>query len=193
MSSLHNTRSDLSFGSFFIFLATATAAMAPISSAVSAPPAAGAIPLLQIPPTPMQQREAPKLEIKQQDVQAPNTSADTKKIQVNQLKITGAKIYDESELIALTDFVPGSNLSLTDLRIMTSKIADFYRANGYFLAQAYLPTQTIKYGVVTIAVIVGEYGNVTINNQTRLSNGIANNLMSGLDSGNVIESGLAPY
>jgi len=156
--------------------------------ALAAPPASGPVPLFQIPPAPIQPREAPKLEIERRDTQASPTSVDTKKIQVNRLEITGEKIYDESELIALTGFVPGSNLSLTDLRLMAAKIADFYRSNGYFLAQAYIPTQTIKDGVITIAVIVGEYGNVTINNQTRLSNSIANNLMSGLEIGDVIES-----
>ena len=189
MSSLYKIRSNLIFGPFFISLTLAVIAIEYIPTVFAAPPTAGAIPLLQIPPTPIQPREAPKLEVEQRDAPASPTSADTKKIQVNQLQITGEKIYDESELIALTGFVSGSNLSLTDLRMMTGKITDFYRANGYFLAQAYLPTQTIKNGVVTIAVIVGEYGNVTINNQTRLSNGIANNLMSGLESGDVIESG----
>lgn len=189
MGSFFKIRSNLNFKILFIFLAIATILTIPVSSVFAAPPGSGAVPLLQIPPTPIQSREAPKLEVEQRETQSLPTNVDTKKIQVNQLKITGEKIYDESELITLTGFVPGSNLSLTDLRLMTRKITDFYHSNGYFLAQAYLPTQTIKNGVVTIAVVVGEYGKITINNQTRLSNGIANNLMSGLDSGNVIESG----
>jgi hemolysin activation/secretion protein len=189
MRSLYKIRPSIASGLLFISLVVAVNTIDPLSSAFAAPPIAGAVPLFQIPPTPTQSREAPKLEIEKRDTQAPLTGADTKKIQVNELKITGEKVYEESELVALTGFIPGSNLSLTDLRLMTVKIADFYRSNGYFLAQAYLPTQTIKNGVVTIAVIVGEYGNITINNQTRLSNGIADNLMSGLESGNVIESG----
>lgn len=155
---------------------------------LAAPPLSSAIPLLQIPPTPMQPHESPKLEVEQRNAPPTPTSVEAKKIRVNELKIKGEKVYTESELIALTGFQPGSSLNITELRAMTAKIADFYHQNGYFLAQAYLPTQTIRDGVVTITVIVGEYGNVTINNQTRLSDGIANNLMSGLDSGNVIES-----
>lgn len=149
----------------------------------------GAIPLLQIPPTPRQTQEAPKLEIEQRETQTPPPIVDSKKIRVNNLKFKGNVIYGEDELIAVSGFQPGTYLSITDLRLMTSKIADFYHEHGYFLAQAYLPTQTIRDGIVTITIIVGEYGNVTINNQTRLSNGIANSLMSGVDSGNVIESG----
>lgn len=162
--------------------------LATSQSILAAPPSSGAIPLLQIPPTPMQPHESPKLEVEQRNTPPTATSADTKKIRVNELKIKGEKVYTESELIALTGFEPGSSLNITELRAMTAKIADFYHQHGYFLAQSYLPTQTIRDGVVTITVIVGEYGNVTINNQTRLSDGIANNLMSGLEAGNVIES-----
>ena len=158
-------------------------------SIFAAPPVGNAIPLFQIPPAPIQRNEAPKIEVERPTAPPPSSATDTKTIHVNEIRVTGEKVYEESELIALTGFVPGSNLTLTDLRAMTVKIADFYRQHGYFLAQAYLPTQTIKNGVVTITVIVGEYGNVTINNQTRLSDGIATNLMSGLDSGNLIESG----
>jgi len=158
-------------------------------SIFAAPPVGNAIPLFQIPPAPIQRNEAPKIEVERPTAPPPSSATDTKTIHVNEIRVTGEKVYEESELIALTGFVPGSNLTLIDLRAMTVKIADFYRQHGYFLAQAYLPTQTIKNGVVTITVIVGEYGNVTINNQTRLSDGIATNLMSGLDSGNLIESG----
>lgn len=158
-------------------------------SILAAPPISSGIPLFQIPPTPTQPHVPPKLDIDQRDAQLPSSNVDSKKIRVNELKIKGEKVYEETELIAVTGFEPGSSLNITELRLMTTKIADFYHSNGYFLAQAYLPTQTIKDGIVTITVIVGEYGNVTINNQTRLADGIANSLMSGLEGGNIIESG----
>ena len=160
-------------------------------TAFGAPPAGGAVPLLQIPPAPMQPREQPKFELEQPVEQTAPAQAgmDKTTIRVNSLKITGEQIYSESELLALTGFEPGTDLTLTDLRAMTTRIADHYHQNGYFLAQAYLPTQDIKEGVVTIAVVVGQYGKVAINNETNLSDSLANNLISGLDSGNVIESG----
>lgn len=158
-------------------------------TALGAPPTGGAVPLLQIPAAPEQPHESPKFELEQRISPAVPAGVDTKKIRVNSLKITGQQIYSESELLALTGFEPGTDMTLSDLRVATSKIADFYHQNGYFLAQVYLPTQDIKEGVVTIAVLIGQYGNVAINNQTNLSDGLANNLISGLDSGNVIESG----
>ena len=64
---------------------------------------------------------------------------------------------------------------------MAAKIADHYRRNGYFVAQAYLPAQDIKDGAVTIAVIEGRYGKVSLRNQTNLSDGLANGLLGGIE------------
>lgn len=73
------------------------------------------------------------------------------------MRVTGAIAYSEAELLAVTGFILGSALSLSDLRLMASRIADYYHSHGYFVAQAYLPAQDIKDGVVTIAVIEGQY------------------------------------
>ena len=88
----------------------------------------------------------------------------------------------------VTGFRPGSELTLSELRGMASRIADYYHRNGYFVAQAYLPVQDIKDGAVTIAVIDGEYGKVTLHNQTNLSDDLANNLLGGLNNGDLIAS-----
>jgi hemolysin activation/secretion protein len=69
---------------------------------------------------------------------------------------------------------------------MAAKIADHYRRNGYFVAQAYLPAQDIKDRTVTIAVIEGRYGNVTLRNQTKLSNSLADGLLDGLNRGDPV-------
>ena len=147
----------------------------------------GGVPLLQIPPAPVQESAPPSFKYdKPVEPQAP--VVDNTRIRVNQLKLTGALLYPQEDLLALTNFQPGNELSLTDLRLMTRKIADYYHSKGYFVAQASLPAQDIKDGVVTIAIVVGNYGQVKINNQTNLSDGLANNLMSGVESGDQIES-----
>lgn len=158
-------------------------------AALAAPPPGGSIPLFQIPPAPVQPQDPPKFDL-QQPVPAPApTGVDTTKIRVNNISIKGNQIYSEAELLAISGFVPGTDLTLTDLRAISGKIAEHYHKNGYFLTQAYLPAQDIKEGIVTIAVVVGQYGKVSINNETNLSNALANNLISGVDSGDLIESG----
>ena len=69
---------------------------------------------------------------------------------------------------------------------MTSKITERYRSNGYFVAQAYLPAQEISDGVVTIAVVEGQYGKVTVRNQSNLSGDLISSQLDGINTGDPI-------
>ena len=141
--------------------------------------------MLQIPPSPAAPRAAPEIRIERRT--APATAAsDQVKIRVRTLQVTGARLYSEAQLIELTGFKPGSDLSLSDLRSMASRITGHYRANGFFLAQAYVPAQDIKDEEVTIAVSEGQYGNITLRNETRLSDRLPRTYLDGLNSGDVI-------
>ncbi len=153
--------------------------------AVDAPlPGAGGQ-IQQIPPAPIPQRAVPDIRIEQGA--APATPvADNVKIMVKSLHVTGQTIYSEDELVAITGFSPGGELTLAELRGLAAKITDFYHANGYFVAQAYLPPQEIKDGAVTIDVLEGHYGSVTLNNQTNLSDGLASGLLDAPEEGDTI-------
>jgi len=139
----------------------------------------------QIPPAPIQQNVMPKIEVAPGSAPV-STATDGVAITVNSLRVTGSLAYSEAELLALTGFKPGADMTITDLRAMAAKIAFHYHRNGYFVAQAYLPAQDIKDGVVTIAVIDGQYGKVTLDNQTNVSNDLANGFLDGIHSGDPV-------
>lgn len=151
---------------------------------LAVPPGAGGQ-FQQIPPSPVQERAIP--EIRFEGGKAPAMpGADNVRFPVRTLRVTGQTVYTEAELLGQTGFISGGDVTLGDLRGMVAKIANFYHRNGYFVAQAYLPAQDIKDGSVTIAVLEGRYGNVTLRNQTNLSNSLANGLLGGLNSGDLI-------
>jgi len=152
------------------------------------PPSAGGQ-MQQIPPAPIPQRAVPEMRIEQSGVPAV-PATDNVRIPVNSLHVTGQALYSEAELVAITGFIPGGELTLSELRGMASRIADYYHKTGYIVAQAYLPAQDIKDGSVTIAVIEGRYGEIILRNQTNLSDPLANGLLAGLNSGDAIA--LAP-
>ena len=168
-----------------IILPVALFALSQSTFAAELPSAGGQV--QQIPPAPTPQRAAPPLQIEQGDP-AIMSASDNVKILVNALRVTGQTLYPETELIAITGFRPGE-LTLGELRAMASKIAGYYHRNGYFVAQAYLPAQDIKNETVTISVLEGRYGKVTLRNQSRLSDSLANGLLHGLDSGDIIAIG----
>ena len=147
-------------------------------------PSAGGV-LQQIPAAPVPQKVAPELRIETQE-RAVAAEADAAKITVNSLRLINARAFPEAELIAITRFAPGSELSLAQLRDFTVKITNYYRSRGYFLAQAQLPAQDIIDGAVTIAVVEGKYGKVVLRNESNLSDGLAKQLIAGIDSGDAI-------
>ena len=139
----------------------------------------------QIPPMPKAPMAVPSIEVRSANQSADSVKS-SEKITVSRLALTGVTLYSEATLLELTGFVPGSSLSLLDLQRMAGNITRFYQKNGYFVAQAYLPAQDINQGVVTMAVIEGHYGQVSLNNESRVANHIARDLLTPIQSGDVV-------
>lgn len=141
----------------------------------------------QIPQLPAVERRAPDIRIGRPAAAA---LADTggAEVRVAALRVTGQTLFSERQLVAATDFKPGSSLNLSGLRAIAAQITRFYNDRGYFLAQAYLPAQDATGGSVTIAVVEGRYGGVAINNEAALSGGQARGVLAGLASGDAIAS-----
>lgn len=148
------------------------------------PPTAGSQ-MQQLPAPPAPQKAPPEIRIERGTPPVAAT-ADEAKILVRSLRVTGAKAYTEADLIAVTGFTPGTELTLTDLRAMASKITTYYAKNGYFVARAFLPAQQIADNTVTIEVSEGQYGKIILRNQSRLSDDQAYRLLGGLNSGDPI-------
>lgn len=152
------------------------------------PPSGGG--LLQLPSPPPVAREAPSVRI-EPAAGAAAPAAGQPRILVRTLRVTGATLYTEAELLALTGFTAGSELALSDLEAMAARITEHYRRNGYFVAQAFVPAQDIRDNAVSISVREGRLGKVDLRNQTNLSDRVARDSLAGLDSGEVIS--LAPF
>lgn len=147
-------------------------------------PGAG-VQIQQIPPAPVLERAPPEIRIERGPAPAIPGAAEAR-ILVRSLHITGARAFTEAELIALTGFVPGTELSLTDLRNLAAKITAHYVKNGFFAASAFLPAQEIRNNAVTIAVSEGAYGQIVVRNQSTLSDTVPKRLLAGLNSGDPI-------
>jgi len=139
----------------------------------------------QLPPAPEQPTAAPDLPTLSEPPVVAGEAAGPS-ITVNRLQLTGQTLFSEAELIAASGFTPGSTLNLAQLRALAAEITAFYNAEGYFLAQAYLPAQDVSSGNVTITVVEARYGEVAIDNTSRLSSGVAERIVSGLGSGDMV-------
>ncbi|WP_303297994.1 ShlB/FhaC/HecB family hemolysin secretion/activation protein [Mitsuokella multacida] len=97
---------------------------------------------------------------------------DTLKVQVNDFKITGQDIYSEETLKSLLADKKGKLVTFKDLQDGADTLSRYFRDKGYIAAHAYLPVQKIENGVVEYAVTVGRFDGITIQNNTKIHEGV---------------------
>lgn len=68
-------------------------------------------------------------------------------------------------------------LTFSGLMSLARKVTDLYRSEGFLVARAVLPPQTVKNGVLTIDVIPGRYDRARIGNTSPLRDGLAQQMV----------------
>ena len=161
--------------------------LAASQAAFAQQPLGGGGEIQQIPRAPMLQNAAPALPISPRPAAVIPLPTGAKFI-VRSLHVTSQNSFSETDLIVAAQFLPGSEVQLADLQIMAARITEYYNRHGYFVARAYLPQQDVTDGTVTIGVIEGQYGNVSLNNQTNISSDVLDDIISGLDTGKPVRT-----
>lgn len=100
------------------------------------------------------------------------------RVKVGEFTFSGNTIYPAEVLQTLVSEFVGKELDFEGLNEAATKVRAFYRARGYFLAQAYLPQQAIRSGRVEIGVIEGRIGQVEIDK--RPNTRFADSLLAGI-------------
>ena len=100
--------------------------------------------------------------------------------------ISGNTLFDTPALHALVADGEGKSLTLSQLGELAARITEHYRSNGYLLARAIIPAQTISTGVVRIEVIEARYAKVLLNNSSRVNDPLLEATLAPLQSGQVI-------
>lgn len=109
------------------------------------------------------------------------------RIPVKQFRIEGNHNVATEELLALLTDLTGQTLSLAQLYQAADRLTAYYRGEGYLVSRAYLPAQEIgEDGIITLAVAEGRYGKVTLENQSRLRDGLPRAMLRGLESGDAV-------
>ena len=83
-------------------------------------------------------------------------------IPVTQFRFSGNTSRSADVLAPLVAQYVGKSLTLDQLNEAADAVRGYYRKQGWFLAQAYIPAQAAKNGVIEIAVLEGRIDKVTI-------------------------------
>jgi hemolysin activation/secretion protein len=84
------------------------------------------------------------------------------RVKVASFTFTGNTVYSDAFLQEVVREYVGRELTFDDLNEAATAVRAYYRERGYFLAQTYLPEQTIRGGQVEIGVIEGRIGEIEI-------------------------------
>jgi hemolysin activation/secretion protein len=106
---------------------------------------------------------------------------------VKRLEIQGSTRFEAQTLHALIADVEGKDLTLTQLAVVADRITDYYHAHHYPLARALIPAQTLTDGVVVIQVLEARYGQVSLHNESHVTDSLLQATLAPLKVGQVIE------
>lgn len=102
---------------------------------------------------------------------------------IQQIQIIGNTHFDTQTLHLLVADGEGKNLSLVKLDELANRITDYYNNNGYLLARAIIPAQTIQNGIVRIQIIEVTYNKVILHNRSRVNDSLLLKTLSPIKAG----------
>jgi hemolysin activation/secretion protein len=115
-------------------------------------------------------REAPvikKGEEKKKEEKKEEKALPAAKILVRKFQIEGNTLLDEKVIQSLVSPSEGKELTLQEVQDVAARIGDHYRQLGYILANAFVPAQTVKNGIVLIRVVEGRVDRILVSGNKR--------------------------
>lgn len=101
-------------------------------------------------------KQKPEVSIENMDQQRPPMQRQSDlRVTVQTFSFSGNSQFSHDELQALLANYQGHPVSFDDLQAAANAVTDYYRKAGYLIAQAYLPAQSIKNGIVDIVILEG--------------------------------------
>jgi hemolysin activation/secretion protein len=106
---------------------------------------------------------------------------------VKSIQITNNTVFDIPTLHALVADAEGKSLSLSQLGELAARITSHYQNHGYPLSRAIIPAQTIAAGMVRIEIIEARYGQIILDNRSRVKDALLQAILAPMQSGQFIE------
>lgn len=109
---------------------------------------------------------------------------------VKKFRVTGNTVISTQKLESLIRPEEGKELTLDELREVAARITDYYGLQGYILARAYLPPQDVSEGIIEIAVLEGQVGDIEVTGNEKYSSGVITRALTRVKNRGVVHEGL---
>ena len=109
---------------------------------------------------------------------------------ITNFRLEAPDLYlDKGELTKILQDGMGEKKTMASLNATLSALTRYCRQHGYPAAAAYVPAQESSDGMITIRVIPGRYGEIKIDNRSKLKERVAKGFVNSLKSGDIIRTG----
>lgn len=122
------------------------------------------------------------------EYKAPLSAKDDMKTYVKSFKFSGNTAFSSDVLSTLVKPYESKELGINGLKEVASIITKYYRDNGYFVARAYIPAQSMENGIIEIAVIEGTYGAFDMKNSSLVGTAEVQGFMDHLKGGELVST-----
>jgi len=122
------------------------------------------------------------------EYKAPLSVQDDVKTFVKSFKFSGNTVFGSEALSVLVKSYENKEVGINALKEIASVITKYYRDNGYFVARAYIPAQSMENGIIEIAIIEGSYGAVELKNSSYVDTHEVQNFMDELKHGQIVSA-----
>ena len=107
---------------------------------------------------------------------------------VDSINFTSPDNIDKAACEDLVADYVGQELTLSQLQQAADKVTAYLRKQGYTVATAFIPPQQIANGAVEIRVLLGNLGQVTVNNKSGLTDAVISSFIDRLHGGAAIKT-----
>lgn len=133
--------------------------------------------------------QLPKPQAQVEKAAEPAPQASEVKFKLTDVEIDARELkVDAAALEAILAPCVGRETTLMELNTALAQVTAYCRRHGYPASAAYLPAQDSKDGKITVKVIPGRYGEIKLDNHSRLEDKVALRLLHGLQPGSIIRS-----
>jgi len=107
-------------------------------------------------------------------------------VEVKSVQVVGNRVIDTATLNALVADGAGKSSTLPELENLAQRITRHYRAQGYFVARAYIPAQDVTDGIIKIRVVEGNYGEFHLKNQSLVKDKVVQGMLDDVKQADIV-------
>lgn len=118
----------------------------------------------------------------------PPPADETLSIYVKTFKFSHNSVFEDEVLLSKIADYQDKELNLKELQEAAAIITRHYREQGYFVARAYIPAQTMEEETLEIAVLEGRHGKFELDNNSHVKDKTALGFLNYLQPGDLVST-----